>query len=255
MSQQVGRVDTLFLHEEDDRYLVVVTRDGDRVFRARLELKATDAGPRPGRFRIVRGSETEPRDPDEFVELARRARRIRISEQTSRAGRAELEAMLDGYQLDALTVRTCRYCAGAGRYSPITEDTAIAADRDHICPDCARRELERELSYVGGLTAAAKDRLEELLLDVQDLDRITDLLQGELDPELTKFDEMGATVEDVDPVPTADLDLHPALQSRTEDRFETLLPVQSLSVRNGLFDGRDQLVVSATATGKTLVGE
>jgi len=87
------------------------------------------------------------------------------------------------------------------------------------------------------------------------LDRITGLLQGGLDPDLTKFDEVSATVDDVDPVRTADLDLHPDLADLVRDRFETLLPVQSLSVENGLLDGRDQLVVSATATGKTLVGE
>jgi helicase len=255
VSQQVGRVDTLFLHEVGDDYLVVVNRDGNRVFRAVLELKETGAGPRPGRFRIKRDSGEEPRDPDEFVELARRADRIRISEQTSRSGRKELEAMLDGYQLEALTVRTCRYCASSGRYSPITSETAIKTENEYICPDCAIRELERELSYAGGLTSAAQDRLEDLLLDVQDLDRITNLLQGQLDPDLTKFDEISATVDDVDAVETAELDLHPKLQGLLEDRFDTLLPVQSLSVRNGLFEGRDQLVVSATATGKTLVGE
>ena len=255
MSRQVGRVETLFFHEHDGDFLVAVIRDGERVFRAVLELKQTDAGPRPGRFRIQRGSSEEPRDPDQFVELARRAERIRISQQTSSAGRERIQEMLDGYQLDALTVRTCRYCASEGRYSPITEDTAIKADRDHICPDCAKRELDTELAYAGGLTGAAEDRLEELLLEVQDLDRITNLLQGNLDPDLTKFDEIGATVEDVDPVETADLDLHPQLKNQLTNRFETLLPVQSLSVRNGLLDGDDQLVVSATATGKTLVGE
>ena len=76
-----------------------------------------------------------------------------------------------------------------------------------------------------------------------------------INPDLTKFDEISATVEDVDPYPTSDLDLHPKLKSLVTDRFDTLLPVQSLSVRNGLMDGDDQLVVSATATGKTLVGE
>ncbi|SFL27219.1 helicase [Halogranum rubrum] len=255
MSQQVAQVDTLFLHELGDRFQVVVTRDGERVFRGVLELKETNAGPRPGKFRKKDGSSEKPRSPDEFVELARSAERIRISDHTSKPGRAELQEMLDGYQLEALVVRTCRYCAGNGRYSPITEDTAIKADRDYICPDCATRELERELSFKGGLTGAAQDRLEDLLLDVQDLDRITNLLKGDLDPDLTKFDEIGATVDDVDPVRTADLDLHPKLQNQVEGRFETLLPVQSLSVRNGLFDGDDQLVVSATATGKTLVGE
>ncbi len=255
MSQQVAQVDTLFLHQTDSDYRVVVTRDGSRVFQAVLKLSETNAGPRPAKFRVKRDSSEEPRSPDEFVELARRANRIRISQQTSREGREELQEMLDGYQLDALVVRTCRFCASAGRYSPITDETAIKSNQEYICPDCAIRELERELSFKGALTSAAEDRLEDLLLDVQDLDRITNLLQGDLDPDLTKFDEIGATVDDVNPVETADLDLHPKLQPLTENRFDSLLPVQSLSVRNGLFDGDDQLVVSATATGKTLVGE
>ena len=257
VSKQVGRVDTLFIHETGDEFLVVVRRDGERVVRGRLELKQTSAGPRPGRFRITRGSSEDPRDPDQFVEIARRAARIRISEQTSPPRRDELREMLDGYQLEALVVRTCRYCASDGRYSPITEETAIATDREHICPDCAKRELERELdlSASGRLTGAAQDRLEELLLDTQDLDRVTNLLAGGLDPDLTRFDTVSATTDEVDPVETATLDLHPELQHRTEERFDTLLPVQSLAVDNGLFEGRDQLVVSATATGKTLVGE
>ena len=270
MSQQVQQVDTLFLHESGGDYLAVVERaaergsasaatrsqyDGTRVFRAKLELKQTDAGPRPGRFRIKQGSSEEPRDPDQFVEIARRASRIRISEQTSAAARKELRAMLDGYQLDAKVVRTCRYCASNGRYSPITADTAIEADDEYICPGCAKQELGRELSYQGDMTSAARDRLEELLLDVQDLERITNLLKGNLDPDLTKFDEISATTDEIDEVRVDSLNLHPGVQGLLEDRFETLLPVQSLAVENGLFEGRDQLVVSATATGKTLVGE
>lgn len=255
MSQQVARVDTLFLHEAGGDFLVVVVRDGSRVFRGTLELKETDAGPRPRRFLQSDDDGGEPMRPEEFVELARRAERIRISQQTSPDGRERLQDMLDGYQQEALVVRTCRYCANAGRYSPITEETAISADRDYICQDCAVEELERELSYKGQFTGAAQDRLEELLLEVGDLDRITDLLKGELDPDLTKFDTISATTDEVDPFQTSDLDLHPTLQSMVEGRFDTLLPVQSLAVENGLFEGKDQLVVSATATGKTLVGE
>ncbi|MUV59998.1 DEAD/DEAH box helicase [Halobacterium sp. CBA1126] len=255
MSEQVQRVDTLFLHETGDDYLAVAQRDGDRLFRAKLELTERDAGPRPGRFRVKTGSGEEPRSPDQFVDVARRADRIRISEQTSRSGRAELREMLDAYQQDAKVVRTCRYCAGKGRYSPITSETAIEADGEYICQDCAVRELERELSFNGGMTGAAQDRLEELLMEEQDLDRITGLLQGNLDPDLTKFDEVSATTDEVDPVPVDSLDLHPGVKELLLDRFEELLPVQSLSVENGLLDGEDQLVVSATATGKTLVGE
>jgi helicase len=255
VSQQVARVDTLFLHEHGDDYRVVVQREGTRVFHGRLEVKQTDAGPRPARLRVTEGTSEELRSPDEFVELARRASRIRISEQTSRGGRERLRAMLDAYQLDAKVVRTCRFCASSGRYSPITSETAIAAEDEEICPDCAREELDRELAYRGEITGDARARLEDLLLDVQDLERITNLLSGNLDPELTKFDEISATVEDVDPVPTDELDLHPGIQKQVEGRFDTLLPVQSLAVANGATEGQDQLVVSATATGKTLIGE
>jgi len=255
VSQQVAQVGTLFLHETGDSYRVVVIRSGSRVFHGVLDVKETSAGPRPGRFRTKRGTTEEPRNPDEFIELARSATRIRISQQTSQRGRTELKTLLDGYQLDAEVVRTCRLCANKGQYAPITSETAIKTDREHICPDCALAELERELSYKGQFTGAAQERLEALLLDVQDLDRIITLLSGNLDPDLTKFDVISATVDDVDPVQTVDLGLHPKLQSMTQARFENLLPVQSLSVRNGLLDGDDQLVVSATATGKTLIGE
>ena len=253
MSKQVAEVGTLFLHESGDSYTVVVRRDGERLLRGRLELKETDAGPRPGRFRVEDGDDEIPRRPEQFVEMARRASRIRVSEQTSKAGRAAIEAMLDGYQLGAKQVRTCRYCASKGRYSPLTAETAIKADDEHICPECAKRELEREANY-RGLRSGARDRLEELLLEVGDLERVANLLSGQLDPDLTKFDEISATTDEIDLVSIGDLDLHEGLVSRLE-AFDELLPVQSLAVRNGLLDGRDQLVVSATATGKTLVGE
>ena len=255
MAKQVQRVDTLFLHEGDDHYTTAVLREGERVIHAVLELKETGAGPRPRKFRVKEGSSEEPRPPEQFVEIARRAARIRISQQTSEAGRAELREMLDGYQLEATAVRTCRYCASRGDYSPLTDDNAIRADDEYICPDCAKAELEREMAFRGDITSAAKQRLEDLLYSVQDLERVANLLSGNLDPDLTKFDEISATTEDVDPVPVSDLDLHPGIKDLLSDRFETLLPVQSLSAENGLLDGEDQLVVSATATGKTLVGE
>ncbi|MFB6167831.1 MAG: DEAD/DEAH box helicase [Haloferacaceae archaeon] len=255
MATQVGRVETLFLHDDRQDITAVATRNGDRLFRAVLELKETDAGPRPGKFRVKQGSSEEPRSPDEFVEIARRAERIRISEQTPPASRDRLRDLLDGYQLEALVVRTCRYCASKGEYSPITEETAVKSGQDTICPACARAELEQEVAHAGGLTSAAKERLEELMVEVGDLDRIVDLLSGELDPDLTRFDTISATVGDVDPVSVGDLDLHPTMQEITAARFEELLPVQSRAVEAGLMDGHDQLVVSATATGKTLVGE
>jgi helicase len=255
VSKQVPQVDTVFLHEHGDEARVVVTRDGERVLQAVLEVKETDAGPRPARFRVQEGSSEDPRSPDQFVELARRANRIRISQQTSTGAREKFRALLDGYQLDAKVVRTCRICASKGRYSPLTSNTAIQTEHEQICPDCAKAQLDQELAYRGEISGDARERLDELLLEVQDLERITNLLQGQLDPDLTKFDTISATVDEIDPVPTESLDLHPKLKGLVTDRFDSLLPVQSLAVEHGALDGQDQLVVSATATGKTLIGE
>ncbi|PSP19528.1 hypothetical protein BRC62_01825 [Halobacteriales archaeon QH_10_67_13] len=57
MSRQLPRVDTVFLHERDGQYRLVVRRDGERLFQGRLELKQTDAGPRPARMRVSDGSD------------------------------------------------------------------------------------------------------------------------------------------------------------------------------------------------------
>jgi aconitate hydratase len=55
VSASVGRVDTLFLHTAGGDHHVVATRDGERLFQAVLEVKQTDAGPRPARFRLKQG--------------------------------------------------------------------------------------------------------------------------------------------------------------------------------------------------------
>ncbi len=250
----MSAVECLFLHERADDFAVVVERDGERLFQAVLELKSTNAGPRPARLRVKEGDDEDLRPPEEFVDIARRAERIRISEQTSKAARERLTSMLAGYQLEATAVRTCRRCANANRYSPLTSETAIRADNEEICLSCARKELDSELNY-RSLRSGARNRLEELLLETGDLDRIINLLSGQLDPELTKFDEISATVDAIDPVPTDELDIHSELQPKIAGQFDSLLPVQSLAVNNGALDGTDQLVVSATATGKTLIGE
>lgn len=238
MSRQAARVETLFLHERQGDYLVVAQRDGERLFRAVLNLKETSAGPRPARFRIKSESDEEPRAPEEFVEIARRAERIRISQQTSKRRRTELQEMLSGYQLEATRVRTCRLCANQWRYGPITDETAVKSGSEYICRDCAVRELERELAFSGGFSGAAEERLEELLFEVGDLDRIVDLQQGELDPDLTKFDEISATTDDVDLVPVDTLDLHPGIQSHLESR----------STRSSRYRASPSRTASSTAT-------
>ena len=56
-------------------------------------------------------------------------------------------------------------------------------------------------------------------------------------------------------LPLESIALPKSLMELLKKRLTRLLPVQSGSVQAGLLEGRHQLVVSATATGKSLVGE
>jgi len=89
----------------------------------------------------------------------------------------------------------------------------------------------------------------------RNLDDVVGLLSLQrLEPELTRFDTIPASREE----PTLSLEdvaLPEPLKRVLSTRLTWLLPVQSRSVKAGLLEGRDQLVVSATATGKSLIGE
>lgn len=76
----------------------------------------------------------------------------------------------------------------------------------------------------------------------------------ELDSRFTHFD----TIQSAKPesqIKFKDLPLSKSLRNLYSRKSEDLLPVQSLAVEMGLFDGVNLLVTSVTATGKTLIGE
>ena len=245
----------VFFHGRDgSEFLVEVIVDDGR-WRGQLDLKETDAGPRPQRFRRRVEGGLEPEPPETIIDLARGANRLRISAQTPRVERGQLKEMLDGYQLEATVVRTCPACAARGSYAPLTEETAISTDGGELCIECATDHLERELAFHDAATGQMATRLRGLLERVQDLERVRRLLDGDLDPELTRIDSIEASEIDVETRRFDELELTPPLDEVMAERFDELRPVQALSVEGGLLEGQDQLVVSATATGKTLIGE
>ncbi|MCZ7372728.1 MAG: DUF5814 domain-containing protein, partial [Candidatus Methanoperedens sp.] len=80
------------------------------------------------------------------------------------------------------------------------------------------------------------------------------LSPDKLDSGLTRFDTMEASRVDSS-LRVKDLPVHEELKKILSKGLDQLLPVQALSVKAGLLEGKNQLIVSATATGKTLVGE
>ncbi len=214
------------------------------------ELTDTPKGPRPVRYRLRWGGKKEYRhtpSKDLIVQL-------RQGDVCLTRPDPAFESFLKSFQITAGPVDACRMCLLDERFTPLTkENSAEFSKGERICMDCARRELRREATQVGRLGRDAISHLEVLLDKYRNLDKVLATLQPDtLTFSRTLFDK---------------LEPHPVLktQSLTELRLpqefvkasgiDSLMPAQQLAVDAGLLSGKDLLVVAATASGKTFIGE
>lgn len=237
---------------ERSRILLMPLRKGEAVFEGYLRLKDTSKGPRVYKFLVNDGGERYI-PPDDVVRLLRKADQIYLA-RGDPSQEDKLIQLLEAYQLSYRRVSVCGHClAVEHRFTPINKN-AIRYKDSLICERCALAELWREADF-RKLGRAAKAHLARVLLKRRDLNEVLDLLSLErLDPELTRFDVIPARVVE-DSLEVASLPLPEPLKEMLNRRIEKLLPVQVMAVRAGLLDGKNLLVVSATATGKSLVGE
>lgn len=221
-------------------------------FKGVLTLKQTQKGPRPFKFRVIDGEKDDVRNPSDAVEMLRMADLVLVAGHGDEASGKDILGMLEGYHLNYEFTEACRLCLSDGRFTHV-DSKSIKIHGEFICENCALSELHREIHMrKGGMSEEGVDRLFSLLLKTRDLDRMLVMLDpSKLDSELTLFDRVRVS-EPVNPVKTNSLDVDGRLKKILP---HSLMPVQSLSMGAGLLGGKNQLVVSATATGKTLIGE
>lgn len=245
---------SVIIHPQQSKILVLPVKDNatEPVFHGILTLKNTPKGARAGRFRIRQGDKDEFKSPDELIKLLRLADKILIAEgnEKSEAGFKEL---LKAYQLDYGYTRTCSLCLNAGKYTT-TGSNSILFHNEPICEECAKSELLREVKSQR-IGKHGHERLIKLLLEKRNLDSVLAMLSPEkLDSGLTRYDTIEACRVRTS-IKVKDMPIHDDFKKILSGQLEELLPVQALSVNAGLLEGKNQLIVSATATGKTLVGE
>lgn len=238
---------------EKGRVLILPLRGAETLFEGYLRLQETPKGPRPKKFLVNKDGDERYLQPEDLVRLLRKASAIYIA-RGDPAVEDQFITFLEGYQLPHRKVSICQQCLSEKRRFTPLDGRAIRFKGGLICERCAAEELRREADF-RHLGRAAKLHMARLLLKRRDLDDVLSLLSLErLDSDMTKFDEIPAMKEE-DPMLVEALDLPPEFKSFLMKRTETLLPVQAKAVRGGLLKGNNLLVVSATATGKSLVGE
>ncbi len=208
-------------------------------------------GPRAFKF-LVKKDVEKYLPPEDAIKMLRKAGAIYLVHGDEAMEKKFIE-LLEAYQLSFRRVSVCNHCLGERRVTYVGKD-AITHKGARICENCAAAELIREADF-HGLSRAGKSHLARILKRRRNLDDVLGLLSMErLNPDLTRFDTIPASREEA----TMDLEsieMPPPLKDMLRKRLTKLLPVQSKSVQSGLLEGGNQLVVSATATGKSLIGE
>ncbi|WP_406661583.1 DUF5814 domain-containing protein [Methanolobus sp. ZRKC3] len=247
----------ILVSAERSKIIILPIRDKKKtpLFVGELELKDSDAGARPHKFRVIKDKKGELRPPSELIDLLRMADRIMLAKGGDAGQSSSFISMLQDFQLSVDIVNACRFCLLNHRFNFLNR-RSIKYHREKICEDCAMDELSRMLRNSDMYYSdEAFERFEEILMKTRDLDRTVAMMSPEdLDPELTRFDSIAANTS----LPKGmikDLPLVKKFKNLLLQKSDTLLPVQSLSIENGLLKGQNQLVTSVTATGKTLIGE
>ena len=215
-----------------------------------VELESTSKGMRPSEFFVRRPgtSHVQKTPTKEFITVLRVNGDVLLTETLP-----EFQDFLRGMQIPWKKISLCRTCLFDDRITVLAEETRIRCGNEFVCLDCAKRELRRELAHIRKLGKRTQLHIEELLEEYRDLDMVLAILQPEtLDMKKTMFDCLEAHEQ----VLTERIE-NLALPREFTDLcgVETLMPAQQLAVEAGLLYGKDLLVVAATASGKTFIGE
>ncbi|NOZ77150.1 MAG: DEAD/DEAH box helicase, partial [Euryarchaeota archaeon] len=198
---------------------------------------------------------SRPMPPREAAKLLKKVRILVSSDRRTREVFEKVRDFFDG-NFHYSFQRLCPLCLSRGRVKSMKEKYRYH-DRE-VCRECCLEEVRRELEF-RGLSPGTIAHLEGYLDRFRDYGKVVALLERGLDPadsSLTLYDRVDAAPE---PGGTEGLDglpIDPGFRDLLKKRgIKGLLPVQSLAVEAGLLEGRSLLVVSATASGKTLVAE
>ncbi|MCP1662220.1 MAG: DEAD/DEAH box helicase [Methanocalculus sp. MSAO_Arc1] len=214
-----------------------------------VSLERTTRGIRPDDFLVRRPGASHPRKtPTKDLIAALRGGSVHLTQQDM-----YFEEFLRDLQIPFQYQKICRICLLEDRITQLTSETSIRCGREEICLTCAKKELSRELQHLRKLGKRTRAHIEDLLLEHRDLEAVLAIIQPEsLDMKKTLYDRVDAhPVTKTDnlvelPVPREFVDATPVT---------TLMPVQQLAVESGLLYGKHLLVVAATASGKTFIGE
>ncbi len=222
-------------------------------FQGYIKFKQTPNGPKIHKF-VVKTDKEELLPPAEAVKLFRKQAVFLIDRDP------ETEEFLDSLSIKYRRTIICQHCTMDGDITIINSKSSFNYHDQRICRVCAEEVIKRELNY-RGIDKKTFKNFKRILDKTGDLDQVLKVLDPNFDPVknsgLTLFDKITSSKDkDIPKISVDKLDIpHNFKTILKAHGSKTLLPVQYLAHENGVLEGNSLLVVSATASGKTLIGE
>ena len=223
------------------KYILILVQDGERFV--------------PKKFRKIENEKETILMPKESLKLLRSDTLFISKDHFPEEILNLFTNMINSYGAKYDFISICRFCLIENRIN--TKGTPYTYRSEPICELCAKSEITKDLNYKG-----IKDTklAEKLLKRYSDVDRVLMVFDPKFDPtkdsSITMYDKIDASPLDIKIIKISDLDMPIEVKDRFVSRgINELTPVQSIAIANGLFKGGNFLVMSETASGKTLIGE
>lgn len=172
----------------------------------------------------------------------------------------KIEEFLKSLGIKLRFTKVCDFCAYEGIITIVNSKYSYNYNNQLICKDCAHDTIKNELK-LNNFDKKVFRNFKVLLEKTNDLEKVLLVLNPKFDPfkhkDLTLFDKVSTnTPYRIPKVQMKRLKIpHDFRDILIKNGNTELLPVQYLAIKEGLLRGEDLLVVSATGSGKTLVGE
>ena len=172
----------------------------------------------------------------------------------------KVENFLKSLNIKVRYTRVCDYCAYDGKITIVNSDFSYKYHNQLICKNCALDTIKNELK-LQGFDKKIFRNLKSILEKTNSLEKTLSVLDPHFNPlknkSLTLFDRTSSKSRlKIPVVEMKRLKInHDFRDVLIENGNDKLLPVQYLAIHEGLLKGEDLLVVSATGSGKTLIGE
>ena len=171
----------------------------------------------------------------------------------------KLEAFLKKNNIKVRFTNICQHCSYEGEVTIINSDFSYRYHDQLICKICAENTIKRELQ-LRGYDKKVFRNFKRVLEKTGSLDEVLEMLSPRFDPlahaDLTLFDTVKVHDNKIPKIAMKRLKIPEEFKRVIiQEKNQYLLPVQYLAIREGLMKDENLLVVSATGSGKTLVGE